>query len=81
MKKRLLFGLGAAIAGAASALAVKIMMDRDYRPATGSQEKENEDRGVAPIATEKSTGSEKKTNGVADLKADAINHGYQPLKY
>lgn len=80
MKKRLLFGLGAAVAGIASALAVKIMMDKDYHTVPENKEEDKEDRGVAPLAEESKEEKGKKTDEVQNLKADAINDGYQPVK-
>lgn len=81
MKKRIIFGLGALIAGAASAFAIKKMMDNDYKPVSKANDEEN-DRGVAPVRTEKNLDEENSDDDeVQNVKADAINHGYKPIKY
>lgn len=80
MKKRIIFGLGALIAGAASAFAIKKMMDKDYKPVSKASDEEN-DRGVAPVATEENSDEKESDDEVKNVKADAINHGYKPIKY
>ncbi len=72
MKKKVIFGLGALLAGVASAVGIKKMMDKDYH--TVPDKNEDEDRGVSPI-------DKKDKGGVQNLKADAINHGYKAKKY
>lgn len=83
MKKRYVFGLGAIIAGIASAIGVKLMMDKDYHTVPKVEEKdEDNDRGVAPVTNEEDNNeSDNKDNEVQNVKADAINHGYKPIDY
>lgn len=79
MKKKIIFGLGAIIAGALGAYAVKKEMDKDYHTVPDD---DGEDRGVSPVRTEENLDDESKDDDeVQNVKADAINHGYKPIKY
>lgn len=65
----------------ASAVAVKLMMDKDYHTVP-SMEDDDEDRGVAPVRTEENSyEDEEKDDEVQNVKADAINHDYKPIDY
>lgn len=80
MKKKFIFGLGAVVAGIASAVAVKLMMDKDYHTVPSLEDDDDEDRGVAPVGTEEDL-HEDKDDEVQNVKADAINHGYKLIDY
>lgn len=89
MKKRnVAIGLGIGTALIAACEAAKILFDKkhanddinDDEIKKINYDEEQDDRGVAPVSS-----TEDKTNegndDVSDLKADAINHGYKPIKY
>lgn len=80
MKKRIILGLGALAAGLASVFAVKKMMDKDYKPVSKASDEEN-DRGVAPVEDKENSDEKDSDDEVKNVKADAINHGYKPIKY
>lgn len=84
-KNNWILGLSAGAVAAAACAVVKGIMDNKFgnddlndQEVPKVNDSEDEDRGVAPITAEHAEDTE---DEVHDLKADAINHGYVPIKY
>lgn len=88
MKKnnKIMLGVGAGTAFLATCAIVKGIFDHKFGKEDLNEQEipsvddsnESEDRGVAPVNSEN---NEDVSDEVPNLKADAINHAYQPIKY
>lgn len=83
-KNKWILGAGIGTLALAACAVVKGVLDKHKGEGLNDQEvpsieagDETEDRGVAPVED----GSAQNDDEVKNLKADAINHGYQPIKY
>lgn len=76
-KKTILFTIGSVVASLAATAVTKKVLDKK-----NSNSDEDVDRGVSPVRIdENEKPMEDREDGVKDLKADAINQGYKPIKY
>lgn len=92
MKKsnKLLLGFGLGTAIAAGCAVVKNLLDKhqdddlnDIELHKINSNQDESDRGVSPVETHEHNEHHEHhhEDGVPNLKADAMNHGYKPIKY
>lgn len=75
MKKRNLFlGIGLGTAVAAGCAIIKNLIDQH-------QDEDLNDQEISKISLEEQKDKKNINNDVPNLKADAINDGYKPIKY